>query len=126
MMFIVRTVGERPVDPQVRIAAVRATPRMLPDSAGQTDLFVVGDDDAPDRLRNQGWRVILLRDGWYQGDGAGGIAIWGQGAYWEVRDTPFSVREASGPAADGAGPNEAADHPSPAAPVDIRKGIFGV
>ena len=96
---------------------------MLPDSAGQTDLFVVGDDDAPDRLRTQGWRVVLLRDGWYQDDGAGGIAIWGQGAYWEVRDTPFSVREASGPAADAASPNEAGD---PAAPADIRQGIFGV
>jgi hypothetical protein len=123
MMFIVRTAGERPDDSQVRIAAVRATPRMLPDSAGLTDLFVVGDDAAPERLRNQGWNVVLLRDGWYQDDGAGGIAIWGQGAYWEVRDTPFSVREAVGPAADATSPNEAS---GPAGPADIRRGIFGV
>jgi hypothetical protein len=122
MMFIVRTSGERPDFPGLRIVAVRATPRLLPDSAGLTDLFVLGDDGAPERLRSQGWNVVLLRDGWYQddGEGKGGIAIWGQGAYWEVRDTPFIVREASGPAADAARPDEAGDS------TDIRRGIFGV
>jgi hypothetical protein len=122
MMFIVRTDSERPDDPGVRIAAVRATPDLSSEVADQIDLFMVGDDDAPERLRSQGWRVVLLRDGWYQddGEGNGGIAIWGQGAYWEVRDTPFSVREASGPAGDAADIEEAGDN------VDIRRGIFGV
>ena len=122
MMFIVRTDGERPDDPGVRIAAERATPALSSEAAGQIDLFIVGDDDAPERLRSQGWRVVLLHDGWYQddGEGNGGIAIWGQGAYWEVRDTPFSVREASGPAGDAAGSEEAGDN------ADIRRGIFGV
>jgi hypothetical protein len=122
MMFIVRTSGERPNDPGVRIAAVRATPALSSEAAGQIDLFIIGDDDAPERLRSQGWQVVLLRDGWYQDDGEdnGGIAIWGQGTYWEVRDTPFSIREASGPAGDTVGSGEAGDN------ADIRRGIFGV
>jgi hypothetical protein len=97
MMFIVRTRGERPRAPDVRIALARRTPNIVPDSAGRIDLFCVGDDESPDRLRAEGWEVVTLRDGWYQGDDAGGVAIWGQGKYWEVRDTPFSVKEAAGP-----------------------------
>jgi hypothetical protein len=96
MMFIVRTGGERPRDPDVRIALARKTPPIVPNGEGKTDLFCVGDDAAPDRLRAEGWSVVDLRDGWYQGDDAGGVAIWGQGKYWEVRDTPFSVKEAAG------------------------------
>ena len=119
MMFVVRTPGPRPDDPSVRIALTRATPAILPDSAGQTDLFCVGDDDAPNRLRAQGWTVVLLRDGWYQGDDEGGVAIWGHGAYWEVRDTPFSVREAAGPAAEAPTPGENGEE------VDVRRGILG-
>jgi hypothetical protein len=97
MMFMVRTRGERPRDPGVRIALARKTPSIVPESAGLTDLFCVADDEATDRLRADGWNVVTLRDGWYQGDDAGGVAIWGQGKYWEVRDTPFSVKEVAGP-----------------------------
>jgi hypothetical protein len=120
MMFVVRTRGERPSDPAVRIALVRATPSIVPDSTGQTDFFCVGDDAAPDRLREQGWQVVTLRDGWYQGDDEGGVAIWGQGHFWEVRDTPFSVKEAVGPASDS--PASAA---TTGDEVDIRRGILG-
>ena len=65
MMFIVRTRGEPPHGAGVRIAAVRKTPDIVPDGAGQRDYFCVGDDDAPERLRGQGWNVVSLRDGWY-------------------------------------------------------------
>ena len=96
MMFIVRTRGEGPRDPGVRVAMVRRTPDIVAESAGYSDLFCVGDETALERLRGQGLHVVELRDGWYQGDGEGGVAIWGQGRYWEVRDTPFSVKEAVG------------------------------
>ena len=125
MIFIVRTAGgqtagDAPDDPQVRIASRRATPAIVPGGAGQTDLFCVGDDDAPERLRGAGWTVVSLRDGWYQNDGEGGVAVWGQGRYWEVRDTPFTVREAVRPA-DEPGLSSAAEET-----VDVRRGIFGV
>jgi len=97
MMFIVRTRGERPRDSCVQIALARKTPSLVSDGADLIDLFCVGDDNAADQLREQGWDVVTLRDGWYQGDGEGGVAIWGHGKYWEVRDTPFSVKEAAGP-----------------------------
>lgn len=124
MILIVRTHGEsgtrRPEDPGVRIALVRQTPSIVADRDGQIDLFCIGDDDAPERLQQAGWSVVLLRDGWYADDDAGGVAVWGQGAFWEIRDTPFTVKETVGPAsaaaAEGAG-GEA---------LDVRRGIFGV
>ena len=120
MMFIVRTDGRGPADPHVRIALRRQTPEIVPESHGLTDLFCVGDDDAPERLRGQGWAVVPLRDGWYQDDGDGGVAIWGQGQYWEIRDTPLTVREASGPTGDSENRGSAGDA------LDVRRGIFGV
>lgn len=125
MMFVVRTGGAaqsgRPDDAAIRIALQRQTPSILPDSDGQTDLFCIGDEAAMDRLRAAGWQVIPLRDGWYADDTGGGVAIWGQGLYWEIRDAPLSVKEAVGPARD------AADVDGPAAEtLDVRKGIFGV
>ncbi len=61
-------------------------------------MTATGPKLATERLRAEGWNVVTLRDGWYQGDDEGGVAIWGHGKYWEVRDTPFSVKEAVGPA----------------------------
>src|SRR5215208_6434385 len=87
-----------PNDAGVRIALVRRTPSIVADSEGQTDVFCVGDEAAFDSLRERGWGVVRLHDGWYADDGEGGVAIWGQGAYWEIRDTPFTVKEAIGPA----------------------------
>jgi hypothetical protein len=40
--------------------------------------------------------VVLVHDGWYADDHTGGMAIWGQGMFWEVRDTPFTVKQACG------------------------------
>ena len=124
MMFVVRTSGEWrerwPDDAGVEIKLVRKTPSILADSEGRTDLFCVGDEAAPDRLRERGWSVVTLHDGWYADDGEGGVAIWGQGAFWEIRDTPFSVREAVGPAAEAANEGEGGET------LDVRKGIFGV
>jgi hypothetical protein len=66
---------------------------------------------------------FLLRrhDGWYADDTGGGVAIWGQGRFWEIRDTPFSVRETS--------VNSVMPASSPAREgeiVNVRKAIFGV
>lgn len=119
MMFVVRTRGERPPEQGVRIKLVRRTPEIVRDSPDQVDFFCVGPDDAPERLRAEGWSVVNLHDGWYQADDEGGVAIWGQGAYWEVRDTPFSVKEAVGPA-------EVSAEADGGSVVDVRQSIFGV
>lgn len=121
MMFIVRSPADTPEPPDVRTALTRRTPSILPDSAGQIDRFCLGDEAAMQRLSEQGWLVVPLRDGWYADDTGGGVAIWGQGLYWEIRDTPFSVKEGVGPAAPAAGASE-----SPGETLDVRKGIFGV
>ncbi len=123
MMFIVRANDHWrecwPPDAGVRIALVRRTPSIVSDSQGQTDLFCVGDEAELDRFQARGWNVVTLRDGWYADDGEGGVAIWGQGVYWEIRDTPFSVKEAVGPAVEGAGDGGGGET------LDVRKGIFG-
>jgi len=124
MMFVVRVQGDadarRPDDPGIRIALVRRTPSLVADGDdGLTDLFCIGDEAAAERLQADGWTVVLLRDGWYQDDAGGGVAIWGQGAYWEIRDTPFTVKEASGPAIE-------ADPDASGEALDVRRGIFGV
>ena len=125
MMFIVRANDHWrecwPPDAGVRIALVRKTPSIVATEPGQTDLFCVGEEAETDRFRTRGWNVVTLRDGWYADDGEGGVAIWGQGLYWEIRDTPFSVKEAVGPA------GAASDAPTGEAgeTVDVRRGIFG-
>ena len=111
-----------PDDAGVRIVLVRQTPAIVADEAGQTDLFCVGDEAALGRLRDRGWNVIALRDGWYADDGEGGVAVWGQGLYWEVRDTPFTVKEAGGP---GGGVPEGPSGEG-GETLDVRRGIFGV
>jgi hypothetical protein len=107
-----------PDDANVRIALVRRTPSIVANAEGQHDLFCVGDEAALERLAAGGWTTVALRDGWYQDDGEGGVAIWGQGRYWEIRDTPFSVVEAAGPVT-GASTDTGGET------LDVRKGIFG-
>jgi hypothetical protein len=124
MMFIVRVPdgwrAQWPSDVPVRVALVRRMPSIVSDGDGLTDLFCIGDEDATRQLQDQGWRVVALSDGWYADDTGGGVAIWGQGAYWEIRDTPFTVVEAVGPAStsdtDGGEGGEV---------LDVRRGIFG-
>ena len=74
-----------------------------------------------DALREAGCEVVELRDGWYADDAGGGVAISGHGRFWEVRDTPFSVKEAVGAsgAPDAAG-TEGGEQ------VNVRGAIFGV
>jgi hypothetical protein len=113
MMFIVRTVDPPPVGLLAKVA--RHTPELVARGTATTDYFCVGDIDA---TRAAGLPVVALHDGWYADDGGGGVAIWGQGKYWEVRDTPFTVREAAGPScSEGvAGESEV---------VNVRQAIFG-
>jgi len=124
MMFIVRTESTVPAPPGVRVALVRATPSIVADHSGQIDLFCIGDDASPERLQADGWTVVSLHDGWYKADDQGGVAIWGQGLYWEIRDTPFSVKEVVGPASDASADNRVATDGG--AEVNVRRAIFGV
>jgi hypothetical protein len=117
MMFIVRSAGARPEAPDVAIKLTRKTPAVIPDSAGKTDYFCLGEAEATAALRDAGWAVVELRDGWYQDDAGGGVAIFGHGKYWELRDTPFTVREAAGPPAEAG--SEAGEI------VNVRRAIFG-
>lgn len=119
MMFIIRSTGDRPNLAAIVIKAVRTTPAIVADGAGKTDYFCVGDAEAIAALRAKGWEIVELRDGWYEDDAGGGIAISGHGKYWEVRDTPFSVTEAVRPAAEGGQPAAEGDH------VNVRGAIFG-
>ena len=119
MMFVVRSVGEKPEMPGIEVKLSRDTPAIVRDGAGKTDFFCVGEEAATASLREAGWQVVELRDGYYEDGRGGGVAIWGQGKYWEIRDTPFTVKEAVGPAAD----SEAA--PADSEHVEIRRAIFG-
>lgn len=115
MMFIIRTSGETPSGDGFRIRLARRTPALA--SGGTRDFFCDGDPDAAKGLR---LNVVPVHDGWYADDSGGGVAVWGQGRFWEIRDTPFTVRETSADAAMPAG----------AAPdgeiVNVRNAIFGV
>jgi hypothetical protein len=118
MMFIVRNRGAAPAG--VAAKASRRTPAIVESGVGKTDWFCVGDEAAMASLGAAGVEIVALHDGWYADDSGGGVAIWGQGRYWEVRDTPFTVREACGP--------ERAAAPGPAGSehVNVRGAIFGV
>jgi hypothetical protein len=109
MIFIIRT--EAGKAPPLDIKLVRKTP-----ATAQTDYFCLGD---PDAAKAAGWQVVPVHDGWYADDHEGGMAIWGQGMFWEVRDTPFTVKQACGPEA---WPPETT-HDQEAA-VNVRQAIF--
>jgi hypothetical protein len=119
MMFIVRSAGIRPEIPQVVVKLSRDTPPVVKEGAGKTDFFCVGEEAAIAALREAGWQIVELRDGYYEDGRGGGVAIWGQGKYWEIRDTPFTVKEAVG-SADG---SETA--PAASEHVEVRRAIFG-
>lgn len=120
MMFILRTDGPAPPASAIAVKASRRTPASVSGGAGRTDYFCVGEAAAAAALRAAGFEVVELRDGWYAGDTGGGVAISGQGRYWEIRDTPFTVREACGPGGAAAPADPAAEH------VNVRRAIFGV
>ena len=119
-MFMVRSAGARPEGPGIAVKLSRATPASLPDAAGKTDFFCLGGLETITALRAAGWTVVELHDGYYEDGTGGGVAIWGQGRYWEIRDTPFSVKEAVGAAGEPATAAAEGEH------VEVRRAIFGV
>jgi hypothetical protein len=120
MMFVIRS-SERAPPASVDVKVVRRTPAIVPQGAGKTDYFCVGGSEGIAVLRTEGWEIVELRDGWYEDDTGGGIAIFGHGKYWEVRDTPFTVKEGVVPAGKTAGDAAASDEP-----VNVRGAVFGV
>lgn len=94
MIYIVRT-NTGNVPPGV-IKMTRQTPSIVPGNDGHTDFFCLGD---PEAAKAAGLPVVAVHDGWYADGNGGGMAIWGQGMFWEVRETPFIVKEAAGPEA---------------------------
>jgi hypothetical protein len=114
MIFIIRTETGRV--PPLDVKLVRQTPAIVPDSAGRVDFFCLGD---PEAAKAAGWPVVAVHDGWYADDHGGGVAIWGQGMFWEVRDTPFTVQQACGPEAWPADQTFDRD-----ADVNVRQTIF--
>jgi hypothetical protein len=112
MIFIIRTGPGR--TPPLDIKMVRQTPAIVANGTKQVDFFCLGDQDSV-----EGWPVLPVHDGWYADDKTGGMAIWGQGLFWEVRDTPFTVTQACGPAA--APPAQKSDQD---AEVNVRQAIF--
>ncbi len=114
MIFIIRTDTGRV--PPMDVKLTRQTPGIVPDSAGRIDFFCLGD---PEAAKAAGWPVVPVHDGWYADDRGGGMAIWGQGVFWEVRDTPFSVKQACGPEAW-----PAEQRPSQDPEMNVRQAIF--
>jgi hypothetical protein len=119
MMFIVRSAGLRPDMPGITVKLSRDTPDIVTDGTGKTDFFCLGAEAAIAALRDSGSRVVELRDGWYEDGRGGGVAIWGQGKYWEIRSDPLTVIEAVGPAPTSETAPPQAEH------VEVRRAIFG-
>jgi len=114
MIFILR--AAEPLTHPFPVKMTRRSPAIVPDSAGTTDLFCLGD---PEAAEASGLPVVRVHDGWYADDAGGGMAIWGQGLFWEVRPTPLTVQEAAGPEAS---PSQSGDIPD--SPVNVRNAIF--
>jgi hypothetical protein len=109
MIFIIRTTTGQPSGFDIKMT--RRTPAIVPDSANHIDYFCLGDPaEAPNHTP--------VHDGWYADETGGGMAIWGQGLFWEVRDTPFTIKQACGPDAWPA----AQQHDDAA--VNVRQAIF--
>jgi hypothetical protein len=120
MMFIVRGDGRPPEAPGVATKLSRLTPAIVRDSAGKTDFFCVGEAAAIGALREACHHVVELRDGYYEDGKGGGVAVWGQGRFWEIRSDPFTVTEAVCAAAENDAPaGGGSEH------VEIRGAIFG-
>jgi hypothetical protein len=120
MMFIVRSSGKPPETVGIVVKLSRTTPSIVPDAAGKTDFFCVGETEAMAALRALGCTIAELHDGYYEDGRGGGVGIWGQGKYWEIRDTHFTVKEAVGPTTSAvAGQVEGET-------VNVRGAIFGV
>jgi hypothetical protein len=120
MMFIIRNSGEQPEAPGIQVKLSRKTPAIVPDATGKTDFFCIGEAEVMAALRAAGWTIVELHDGYYEDGLGGGVGIWGQGKYWEIRDTPFTIKEAVGPAAAAETGTEEGEQ------INVRGAIFGV
>jgi len=89
------------------------------DAAGKTDYFCLGEAAALEGLRAAGLQVVELHDGYYEDGRGGGVAIWGQGRYWEIRSEPLTVVEACGPGGQSEPAAKEGEH------VNVRGAIFG-
>lgn len=114
VMFLIRNDGQEPEWPDVKLR--RRTPALAADGDDLVDWFCVGD---PGAAHSAGHNVVTLHDGWYADDTGGGVAIFGP--YWEIRDTPFTVREAAPDPARLSREGRATEQSI----VDVRKAIFG-
>jgi hypothetical protein len=112
MIFIIRTNAGGP--PPLDIKMTRKTPAIVANGDNTTDYFCLGD---PEEVKD--WPVVPVHDGWYADDNTGGMAIWGQGMFWEVRDTPFTIKQACGSEAWSADPTL-----DPNEAVNVRQAIF--
>ena len=119
MMFIIRSAGARPEVAGLQLKLSRKTPPQVAEAAGMTDFFCVGEAERMAELRAAGSAVVELHDGYYEDGRGGGVAIWGQGRYWEIRDTPLTVKEAVGPEATPEPAAKEGEH------VEVRRAIFG-
>ena len=54
---------------------------IVPDAAGKSDFFCVGEAEAMTALREAGWNIVDLHDGYYEDGIGGGVGIWGHGKY---------------------------------------------
>jgi hypothetical protein len=118
MMFIIRTSEAPPSVADVEVKVSRKTPAIVPGGQDKTDHFCVAEPAVIDRLHDGGVPVVAVHDGYYEDGRGGGIGVWGQGKYWEIRDTPFTVKEAVGPTQHAEGTAEG-EH------VEVRRAIFG-
>ena len=119
MMVIVRSAGAPPEAPGIAVKLARPTPAALPDAAGKTDFFCVGEAGAVSALRDAGRQIIELRDGYYEDGKGGGVAIWGHGRYWDIRSDPFTVTETVGPSQPAQPATPDAEH------IEVRRAVFG-
>ena len=90
-LVIVRTIGPPP--PGVAIVLARQTPVGVRTAQGERDYFCLPDDATRDQLAADGSSIVPVHDGWYDDDTGGGVAVWGNGRYFELRDTLFTVRQ---------------------------------
>lgn len=111
-MFIIRNDGARPADHEIKLR--RRTPALQSAPGAEVDWFCLGD---PAAAQEAGHQVVTLHDGWYADDHGGGVAIYGP--FWEIRDTPFTVRETAPDPAPAADPRQAPEV------LNVRKAIFG-
>jgi len=88
VIFILREDGDGfpRVGADLRVVHSRRHPPLA-----ERELFCVGSEGVLQGLREAGNVIVCVHDGWYPDELGGGVAVWGNARYWEVRSTPFDV-----------------------------------